>query len=262
MRRAALRRRAGGSAAVEFVTLAPFVLILSALLWDLRAYVSHRTDLAREVHVVAELIAAEADASPLVPSTNPLTARFLDAFMDRFAARGAGSIDVAVVARGTTRRNGAPCPPFDPGDPAASWCPPQVYARWPATAADGRWAAAGGGAAGGNCALSASGLPASGAVLPVPDAARTCADTPPDPACMLPAEDAGPGTEDEWVSRRLRDDEWWVVVDVCLHPGAGTFTGPLIAAGMNAMDFGSFVSMHRAAWRSLHERGTCLWCGF
>ena len=110
MRRAALRRRAGGSAAVEFVTLAPFVLILSALLWDLRAYVSHRTDLAREVHVVAELIAAEADASPLVPSTNPLTARFLDAFMDRFAAWGAGSIDVAVVARGTTRRNGAACP--------------------------------------------------------------------------------------------------------------------------------------------------------
>ena len=241
---------ARGSAAVEFVLMAPFVLIISAVVWDLRAYVSHRTDLAREVYVLAEVIADQADLAPnpnpIQRTNDPNAPGLLDAFIERFSARGAGTLDIAVVVRGSTDRGASNCAD------ATAWCPPEVLRRWPTTAADGVWDG------GGDCAPSASTLPAEGDEFP--------AD-----ACVLPNEDGGAdgnlvcgdeatATEETWISRQMNPQGWWVVVDICLHPGPGVFTGPLIAAGMNALDFGSFTSRARGAWRSIHDRSVCDWC--
>lgn len=229
--------------------LAPFVLIMAAFVWDLRAYVAHRTDLAREVYVFSELIAAEVDANPLVRSGNPAALRLVDAFIDRFEGRGAGSLDIAVVRRDDTRRDGTPCEADSP------WCPPLVATRWPDPAdpsnAERFWADVGGGAAGGECTLdrNRSDLPHAGDPF-----------GPNQP--MLRNEPATGATEADWISRDMDMREWWVIVDVCLHPGPGTFTGPLIQAGMEALDFGSFTAHHRGAWRSIHDRGSCDWCGF
>ena len=244
-------RGARGSAAVEFVLMAPFVLIISAFVWDLRAYVSHRTDLAREVYVLGEVIADQADLapnpSPLQRSSNPAAPGLIDAFIERFSARGAGTLDIAIVVRGATDRGTSNC---SAGPPA--WCPPEVLLRWPETPSDGVWDG------GGDCAPSASTLPDEGDAFPAG-------------ACVLPNEDGGAdgnlvcgddgtATEETWVSRQMNERGWWVVVDICLHPGPGTFTGPLIAAGMNVLDFGGFTSHARGAWRSIHDRSVCEWC--
>ena len=241
-------RRAIGSAAVEFVMMAPFVLMLSGFVWDVRAYISHRTDLAREVYVIAEVVAGAA-ANPLARTSDPNDQRLVDAFIDRFARRGAGTVDVAVVRRGATRHDGVtPCP--DPDGTSATWCPPTVTVRWPpATARDeGRWQDARRRlTVGGDCAGPAT-LPAEGADF--------AANVP-----MLPNE-AATGNEDDWPSRRMLAEEWWVVVDVCLHPGPGVFTGRLIQAGYETVDFGSYTTRFRAAWRSIHDAATCDWCNF
>ena len=239
--------RAAGSAAVEFVMMAPLVLILSAFIWDLRAYIAHRTDLAREVYVIAEIIAG-AVADPFVPVPSASAPPILDEFIDRFARRGAGSLDVAVVARGPVRRDGTPCP--DPDGTAGNWCPPRVFVRWPATPADGLWRDAGQRLpTGADCAPSASTLPDENVDL--------AADV-----SLLPNEASASANESDWLSRRMFAEEWWVVVDVCLHPGPGVFTGRLIQAGYDALDFGSYTTSFRAAWRSIHDAASCDWCNF
>ena len=227
--------------------MSPLVLILSAFVWDLRAYIAHRTDLAREVYVIAEIVAGETEANPLRRSSDPANPRLIDAFIERFASRGAGSLDVAVVARGDARADGTACP-ADPDGTAATWCPPTVAVRWPTDPADGLWEdARGRQRAGGDCAPSASTLPDQG-----DDFAAT--------ATMLVNEAAVSDDEADWLSRRMDDQEWWVVVDVCLHPGPGVFTGPLIRVGLDAMDFGSFTTRYRATWRSIHNCEVCSWC--
>ena len=238
--------RAVGSAAVEFAMMAVPVLMVAGFVWDMRAYISHRTDLAREVYVIAEVVAAAA-ANPLVRSSDPNDQRLVDAFIERFARRGAGSLDVAVVGRAALRRDSSPCPV--PDGTAATWCPPRVAVRWPpaASPADGLWPDARQRLeAGGLCAPSPSALPAEsdnfGAAVP-----------------MLPNE-ATTANEADWLSRRMLAEEWWVVVDVCLHPGPGVFTGPLIEAGHSVLNFGSYTTRFRAAWRSIHEAGNCDWC--
>lgn len=228
--------------------MAPLVLAFSAFIWDLRGYIAHRTDLAREVRVIAEVVSAAAD-NPLVRSGDPNDLRLVDAFIERFARSGAGSLDIAVVTRGTNRPDGTACPA--PDGTAATWCPPTVTRRWPAASAleDGLWQDARQRlAVGGDCAPSASALPAEG-------------DDFGDAVPMLRNE-AAAGTLENWISRRLLDDEWWVVVDVCLHPGPGVFTGPLIRAGFETFDFGSFTPRIRAVWRAVNDTTTCTWCNF
>ena len=51
-----------GSAAVELVAILPFILVLTAAIWDIRAFTAYRTDVAREIYAVAQVI-AEADWS-------------------------------------------------------------------------------------------------------------------------------------------------------------------------------------------------------
>ena len=50
------RTAANGSATVELIVLVPFVLILLAAIWDLRAFIAYPTELARERYVVAATI--------------------------------------------------------------------------------------------------------------------------------------------------------------------------------------------------------------
>ena len=170
----------------------------------------------------------------------------LDAFVGRFAGRGAGSLDIAIVVRDDEDRGGNPCADTDP------WCPPLVVQRWPwpnpATDPDRLWP--GGGTAGGDCAPATWDTPVRSAFLSaLPDQDRQFRTD----RLMLPNENASAAAEAGWLSRQIGAQQWWVVVDVCLHPGPGTFTGPLIAAGMNALDFGSFVTRVRAAWASIHD---------
>ena len=239
-------RRSAGSAAVEFVLMAPFVLVLGAFVWDLRAYISHRTDLAREVYVLAQVIADEADKvdnrNPIRRTNNPNSPGLIDAFIARFESRGAaGTLDIAVVGRGTTDRGSSDCAD------ASVWCPPEVIQRWPTTPADGRWAG------GGACVLATSGLPDQGMSFAANEV-------------VLPNENERQPNEDTWISRRIAPDGWWVVVDVCLHPGPGLFTGPLIQSGFDLakgmLDLGGtgYRFSLRGAWRSIHNRGSCDWC--
>ncbi|MCZ0941679.1 MAG: hypothetical protein OXJ53_01335 [Gammaproteobacteria bacterium] len=249
---AGFRRRFGGAAAVEFVALAPLVLVLSGVIWDLRDYVSHRTDLAREVFVVAQVISNRSDTNLVEPMAA--------AFADRFAGSGAGSIDVAVVARGTEQPGGGVC--IDPYDETAAdrFCRPRVLRRWPepANAQDGLWAercpatnpscvAQLGGNGCQQNGVSRSLLPAQGDHF---GAGMT----------VLRNEGAGGLAEAGWLSRDFNDFEWWVVVDVCLEPGPGLFTGRLIHAGMQALDFSDLTLGLRGAWRSLQLLNECIWC--
>lgn len=236
--------------------MAPLVLILSAFVWDLRAFLAHRTDLVREVYVIAEVVAGETDQNPLRRTDDPANPRLIDAFMERFATRGAGSLDIAVVVRGARRRDGTECPD-DPDGTAARWCPPTVAVRWPPATdpADGLWQDAhsrlplGGG---GECVQRPPHFPP-----PLPREGDPFDET----QAMLANEAAVGANEADWISRRMGEQEWWVVIDVCLHPGPGVFTGPLIRAGMEAMDFSSFTSRLTATWRSIHNREICTWCG-
>ena len=245
------KSRSGGSAAVEFVLLAPFVVALSGVVWDLRAYISHRTDLAREIYVVAEVISNRHDTN--------LIGRVATAFADRFQDNGAGSIDVALVTRGDVRRDGSAC--LDPYDETAAnrFCLPLVQRRWPAAPADGLWSercpplapscvSAPGGSHCQTSGRSTSRLPGEGDHFPADMA-------------VFPNEGPdGPDPASRSLSRDFNDDEWWVVVDVCLEPGAGLFTGRLIHTSMQVLDFSGFILGSRAAWRSLHPRSNCLWC--
>lgn len=246
------RRRSGGAAAVEFVAFAPFVLVLSGVIWDLRDYISHRVDLAREVFVVAQVISNRSDANLVAPVAA--------AFADRFEGSGAGSIDVAVVVRGTEQPDGDPCiDPYDEAD-ADRFCRPQVLLRWPAALNPqaGLWAErcpAGSSSCvsqlGGNgCqqnGRSRSPLPAEGGHFG-------------NGMTVLRNEGAGGLPETGWLSRDFNDFEWWVVVDVCLEPGPGLFTGRLIHAGMQALDFSDSTVGLRGAWRSLSFLNECTWC--
>ncbi len=233
--------------------MAPLVLVFAAFIWDLRAYVSHRTDLAREAYVLAEVIsdlAERDDAMTFVLERNSTAPTLLDAFVERLARRGAGSLDIAIVVRDDEDRAGNPCAVTPPPSP----CPPLVAQRWPwpnpATDPDRLWSGPGGGAAGGDCAPAAWDIPVRAAFLSsLPDEGDQFGSD----RLMLPNENASSAVEDQWFSRTIPSQQWWVVVDVCLHPGPGTFTGPLIAAGMNALDFGSFVTRVRAAWASIHD---------
>ena len=232
--------------------LIPFVLVLTGVVWDLRSYMAHRTDLVREIHVVAEVISGDSETNIIEPVAS--------AFTERFSGNSAGTIDVEVVGRGTDRGTGVDC--LDPYDETAAladrWCRPLVLARWPdpATPQDGLWAE--------DCAstllscvstLGGDNCTANGAsrsLLPAEGAHFT--------GGMTVFRNETGATESDWPSRDFNDAEWWVVVDVCLEPGHGLFTGRLIHAGMQAVDFSELTVGLRAAWRSINPLSICQWC--
>ena len=244
---APMMRYANGSATVEFVFMAPFILAVMALVWDLREYVAYRTDLARELFVVAELIANETDANPVEAMARRAAARL--------ESSGAGTIALAVVTRGEQRHDGTVCPTVpDPADPpAASWCPPMVRLAWPPPFVGNNWPSEAIWNDAGACGDFESRLPDQGdhfaeekVVLPNEN----------------PANTVSPPPETEWISRNMRPTEWWVVVDICLHPKPGLFFGRFRDTLVPVMDLSGagFIMRKRAAWGSVHDRATCTWC--
>lgn len=228
-------RTGHGSASVEFAVMVPFILALAAMVWDVREQLGFRTDVARQIHVAAAAVADSHDRAGTPTDPKPVAqamAQLRALLEDRSAS---GSINVAVVTRGTTRHDGAACP-------ADAWCPPRVTIRWPATAALSRWAAGGDG-----CATTGpSPLPAAGAHFAADET-------------VLPREDRA-GGESAWISRQLAATEWWVVVDACFEPRPGTFSGRLANLPVGLFE-GSSVLRRRIAWGSIHELARCVWCG-
>ena len=237
--RSAGSRRVLGSATVELVFVVPFVLITLAAVWDLRTYIGYRTDLAREMYVVAEAIADDPTGAP------PFEVAIGRAEARLRGSSVSGSIRAAVIVRGTQRADSTPCPD-------GAWCPPVVTARWPAMLDDsaGTWTRDDDGA----CRVGGSSLPAPGAHFGPGQRVLPNEGTDPDgdgPDSALP--------EADWVSRNLRDAEWWVVVDTCFDPRPGLFIGRLANMAERMLDT-SFALRKRAAWGSVHDRTDCDWC--
>ncbi len=237
-RRSNLRQSIRGSAAVEFVVLVPFVLVLAAAVWDLRVFAAHRTDVAREMSVIAQLVAGGADWSS-VTSVNHV----IGAAAARLGETSAGVLHVALVTRGTSRHDGSACV----NDSA--WCGPVVTRTFYDRAfPSGR----------GDCAHVARALP---------NAGQAFAAT----ATVLPNEDADPDGSgpltapavDQWVSRNLRPQEWWVVVDTCSHFGGGPRSrrigGRFTQMGLASLDV-SPVMTRRSVWTSVGDLSECGWC--
>lgn len=240
LRRAHSRR---GSAAIEFAVLVPFILVLSAAIWDLRVFTAYRTDVAREMFVIAELIANGGAWTSDTPVEN-----LIEAAAARLGNTSAGVLHVAVVTRGDratppiSRYDGTACDPN-------GWCPPFVLKEFydydfPVGT--------------GECASSTRTLPDEGD--------RFAAD-----AVVLPFENADPDgggsqaapTVDAWVSRNMQQGEWWVVVDSCSHFGEGPRSRLIgkrfMHMGLAWLDV-SPVLQRRAAWASIDLLADCDWC--
>ncbi|MCY4012163.1 MAG: hypothetical protein OXG82_05540 [Gammaproteobacteria bacterium] len=221
-----------GSATVEFCVIAPFILVLLAAVWDLRAYIAQRTDLVREIYVMAEAMADEIDDAT-APFASVLGAD--GPFRERLGGTVvAGAASAALVVRGTTHRDGTACA-------ADAWCPPTVALAWPASESDRVWRESG-----------AAGCSAPNA-LPAPGTSFPAA------AAVLPGESADGTPEETWFSRNMSDQEWWVVIDVCIRPRGGIGGRMTQLAAAAVLDL-PFDIRHRAAWPSVHDRDDCPWC--
>lgn len=243
-------RRGAGSATVEFVALIPLVLVVVGLVWDLREYVSHRTVLARQMFVAAEVIANQ-DCTPANCPGDAVIASVVERAVEQLEDRGAGTITVAVVARGDTQ---------DPSDPTSDcldaggdpeWCLPRVVSRWPPVPAaplTGEWWWEGEN----RCLNRPADLPIEGDHF-----------DPTQPA--LPNENTGncgtPACSD-WPSRNLGDLDWWVLIDTCLHARPGLFFGRFggsigVFGGRDQTFFDvsqpAFMFQRRSAWGSPND---------
>ena len=282
-------RKGRGSAAVELVLLLPFVLLLMAAIWDIRAFTAYRTDIAREMYAVAELFGGGGQW------TDAALRNAMQAAQDRLSASSAGWMRVVVVGRrtditpaGGTDWNGDsdfsndpensdgqgcdvdPDPAVDAdgdGDPANDrpFCDPMLLREVrpspdPSPADPIYWR--GNDPTTNECVGINSQLPAWNA---------TPANRVFGPAQRaLPREDLDPatgallGSHREWVSRSLVAEEWWVVVEICSHFGGGgarpvLLGGGIAAFGLRAMDV-SLTMYNRVAWGGQVPIGECNWC--
>ncbi|MDE0225724.1 MAG: pilus assembly protein [Gammaproteobacteria bacterium] len=227
-----------GSAAVEFVVLVPFILVLSAAIWDLRVFTAYRTDVAREIFVVAELIANGGRWTSAASVEH-----VIEAAADRLAETSAGVLHVAVVVRGSARHDGTPCVNDN------QWCAPIVTkAFFDYSFPTGT----------GECGTVARTLPDEGNRFDVH-------------ATVLPFENVDPDgagpkavpSVDEWVSRNMAPQAWWIVVDSCSHFGEGPRSRLI---GRRFMNIGlatlnvSPVMQRRSVWVSIDDLSECVWC--
>ena len=216
-----------GSATVELVCLAPFVLALLAAVWDLREAVALRTELVREMYVVAQAITDDKNGTDtLNQALGKLRAR-----LEPNSA--SGSIRAAVIVR-------------DDRDPCllgTDLCWPKTGAVWPPAAdiTPGTWTDGGTG-----CDTAGD--------SPLPRASGEYYGA---GEWVLPGEPAVP--EADWVSRNLEDEEWWIALSVCFEPGPGLFLGRLVNLPVQLLDT-SAVVRRRIAWRSIHNLADCGWC--
>lgn len=220
---------------MELVFTVPFVLMLLAAAWDLRQYSGYRAELAREVFVVAEAIGNEpgADPSPIGDAMESLKQRL---GRQRLGGGHAdGSLQAAVVVRGTLRHDGTPCD-------EEGWCAPLVTLVWPSADTTEPWGESS------ECAGPGR--------LPRPGDHFT------ENALVLPGESAATGEGQparpthEWISRNMDAAEWWVVVDTCFDPPGLSLLSNLARHIVDT----SFALRTRAAWRSIHDREGCTWC--
>ena len=228
-----------GSAAIEFVVLVPFILVLTAAVWDLRVFTAYRTDVAREIFVVAELIASGGGWSGEESVENVIKEAAA-----RMEKTSAGVLHVAVVTRTTTRHDGTNCVNDD------EWCAPFVAKAF----YDYDFPNSGTG----DCQNFPRTLPDEGDLFA-------------EDATVLPFEDADPDgggplaapTVDEWVSRNMQPEEWWVVVDSCSHFGEGPSSRLIgkrfMHMGLAWMDV-TPVMQKRSAWGSIDDLSDCGWC--
>ena len=222
------KRRNRGSATVELVAVAPFVLAFAAFVLDVRTVVGFRTDVVREMFALAEVIANETRRDPMATVMGEAMAEFSD--------DTAGTLAVAVVTRGTERGSGVPCV-------ADQWCLPQVLLAWPASPDAGTWNTPG------LCATAGSSLPAQGQHFPADQT-------------VLPNENSEATAHQAWLSRNMRPEEWWVVVDTCLDPTPGLlWSRALTGIVGGTFDLSGLVVRKRVAWGSVHDLADCNWCG-
>ena len=242
------RRRVRGHAAVELVAIAPFLLVLMAAVWDLRQFTAHRTDLARELYVVSEILAAGGGWDEDALAAGGEATEVLARVRERMRRSGAGWAEAAVVQRGRQRDAGTPCPEdtdlqttppccpdYNETDPRLSWCLPLAARRFARLEWGGQ----------GECANRPSGLPAEGAHFG-------------DGAAVLANESADTGS----VSRLMSGDEWWVVIESCSHFGEGDGAAALMGALWDRMPaLGVDVALvRRAVWASVDDVVECNWC--
>ena len=219
--------------------LVPFILVLTAAVWDLRTFTAYRTDVAREIFIIAELVANGGNWSSDTSVVN-----VINATRARMGETSAGVLHVAVVTRATTRHDGTACVNDD------QWCAPFVVKAF----YDRDFIPNGTG----DCQNFPRTLPDEGDLFA-------------DDATVLPFEDADPdgaGPEaapsvDEWVSRNMQPEEWWVIVDSCSHFGEGP--RPRLI-GKRFMNMGlawidvTPVMQKRSAWGSIDDLSDCVWC--
>lgn len=227
-----------GSAAVEFVVLIPFILVLTAAIWDLRVFTAYRTDVAREIFVIAELI-----ANGGAWSSERSVENVINAATNRLGETSAGVLHIAVVARATTRHDGTACTDDD------QWCAPRVAkAFYDHDFPSGT----------GDCRNFPRTLPDEGDLFAADETVLPFEDADPDGGGPLVAP-----TVDAWVSRNMQPEEWWVVVDSCSHFGQGPRPGLIGRRFMNLglawMDV-SPIMQKRSSWGSLDDLSDCVWC--
>ncbi len=227
-----------GSAAVEFIVMVPFILVLAAAVWDLRVFTAYRTDIAREIFVIAELIANGGDWTSDASVEN-----VIEAAAARLGETSGGVLHVAVVVRATTRHDGTAC--IDDN----LWCAPMVRKAF----YDYDFPAGTGG-----CAAVPRVLPDEGDLFAADATVLTFEDADPDG----PGPEVAPGVE-EWVSRNMQPEEWWVVVDSCSHFGEGPRSRLIgrrfMNLGLAALNVAP-VMERRSAWGSIDDLSDCVWC--
>lgn len=218
--------------------LIPFILVLTAAIWDLRVFTAYRTDVAREVFVVAELIANGGDWS-----SRRSVEHVIEATTARLAQASAGVLHVAVVRRGPTRHDTSACVDDD------AWCAPQVArAFYNNTFDSGR----------GGCGNVTLDLPPEGDLFRADQVVLPFEDRDPD----------GPGPEvaptvDAWPSRNMQPEEWWVVVESCSHFGEGSnprlIGGKFMNMSLDVLDVTPLMR-RRSVWGSIDDYSECDWC--
>ena len=231
---------AGGSATVEVVVLVPILLVFLAAVWDIRQFIAYRTELAREMYVVAEAIADDREGeAPLESVLELAQSKFEDTSVS-------GSIHAAVVVRGWIHTGGEECVDDE-------WCRPMVTVTWPASSDDtaGTWSRDG--SAG--CARAPGVLPQAGIHFRGNEPVLPDEGADPDGDGPLPAPQPP-----NWVSRNLTDTEWWVVVDTCIEPEPGLFIGHLVNWADDMLDTRTLAWQRRVAWGSIHDLADCDWC--
>lgn len=269
-------RRVFGSASLELVIIAPFLVVLMAAIWDIRSYTAYRTDVAREMYTVAQLLttAGRNDWTTDTQKRNAAT-NILAAAANRLDDRSVGWLRAVVVTRlqdvvgppavEATNSEGRDCDATvatvdDPDtawdDTTTPWCEPLVRQEIGMQT----WGDQGA------CLDIPSQLPAAGATFAANQSVLPHEDADPDGNGPLTAP-----PHQQWVSRSLIADEWWVVVEICSHfgrdanPNDDIDSPGLLLPGIERVGLGGnffdarLTLRNRVAWGALEELDECNW---